>query len=619
MRDCFEDLKSLCDEASDLVQVMRPDGILLYMNQTWRRILGHDSGENRISTDSAFTDSRDSPPLSFQAVLNPEDRDRFESCCRELQSDGATCCLQLTLQTAHGDAVHVEGKMRYRLDETGLPQIWCLWRQSASTADQALRRVEARYSLTTRILATIARGEPLEAILTALMTAIETQLEGSFASILLLTPEGTVESAIAPHLPKTYQQVLLGCRVGEGMGSCGTAAFRRQRVIVEDIASDPLWKDFRDLALSHGLQACWSTPIVTSEGKLLGTFGVYYAQVRSPQSDELEILANAATIASIAVERHQAKTTIARQQTELYQQMQQMNQALEAKVAEQTAELLIDERKLDGTPIISQADDIYLYDEQGLITGQFGVQRDITDQERAQAEILRTLQRERELHEMKSRFVSMMSHEFRTPLAVIQSAADLLQIYGPELESDQEYFQQIHTAIKHMTRMLDDVLWIGKAELGQLKIQRKPIDATAFCQEIIREFELAYGQSDRFQFNSSGAAHPVGLDQNLLRQILNNLLSNAVKYSPDHSPVDLRLVYHSDQVQLQVQDYGIGIPEGDRQRLFEPFYRAKNVDTIQGTGLGLAIVKHCVDLHHGHILLESQVGVGTTFTVVLPY
>jgi PAS domain S-box-containing protein len=252
------------------------------------------------------------------------------------------------------------------------------------------------------------------------------------------------------------------------------------------------------------------------------------------------------------------------------------------------------------------------------ILGFTGVSLDITELKRAEEEICKALQKEKELNELKSRFVSMISHEFRTPLAVIQSAADLLQNYEWSADNKREYFNQIHTAIEHMTHLLEDVLWIGKLESGTVEINLRSTDLTKFCCSLVAELELAYGENYRFRFETYGKSTPVALDQKLLRQILTNLLSNAAKYSAKNSDILLRLDYQPEQVVLQVQDYGIGIPKADQEGLFEAFRRASNVGTIQGTGLGLAIVKRCVDLHQGHISLKSQLGIGTTFTITLP-
>jgi signal transduction histidine kinase len=231
---------------------------------------------------------------------------------------------------------------------------------------------------------------------------------------------------------------------------------------------------------------------------------------------------------------------------------------------------------------------------------------------------LEALEKERELNELKSRFVSMISHEFRTPLTTIQSATELLDYYEWTDDERQERFQQIYHSVQHMTQLLDDVLLIGKVEAGKLSLQAELIQLSELCQAIIGEFRSAVGRNHLLTLTIVGQAQLVWLDPKLLRQILSNLLSNAIKYTPSQQSIHLQVEYLQEHIRLWVQDTGIGIPESDQPWIFEAFFRATNVETIQGTGLGLAIVKRCVELQGGKIAVKSQVGVGTTFLITLP-
>ncbi|WP_421657992.1 PAS domain S-box protein [Leptothermofonsia sp. ETS-13] len=262
---------------------------------------------------------------------------------------------------------------------------------------------------------------------------------------------------------------------------------------------------------------------------------------------------------------------------------------------------------------------------EGSFAGYIGCCIDITERKQAEAEqarveeeIRKALAKEKELNELKSRFVSMISHEFRTPLTTIQSATDLLRYYEWSPDEKQERFQQIYEAVQHMTQLLEDVLLIGKAEAGKLDFIPKPLDLEAICQQLVADFQLGTGSKHLLSFSSQGTVQEVWIDQKLLRQILTNLISNAVKYSPEGGKIELKLTYSSDRVDLQVQDEGIGILSHEMARLFETFFRGSNVGTIQGTGLGLATVKRCLDLHGGYIAVTSEVGKGTIFTVTLP-
>lgn len=246
---------------------------------------------------------------------------------------------------------------------------------------------------------------------------------------------------------------------------------------------------------------------------------------------------------------------------------------------------------------------------------------DISDRVSADAEIRKALEQEKQLNELKSRFVSMVSHEFRNPLNAISVSAQLLERFNDKWskEKQSDFFVRIKTSIGRMTALLDDVLLLGRAEMGKLQFNPAPLDLERFCFNLIEEIRLSTGNDRTIAFVIQGECTKVTMDESLLRQILNNLLSNAIKYSPVGSTVYFDLFYQDRAVIFQVRDEGIGVPPEDLGKLFESFHRASNVGNIPGTGLGLAIVKQSVDLHGGAIAVASEVGVGTTFTVTLPF
>ncbi len=245
--------------------------------------------------------------------------------------------------------------------------------------------------------------------------------------------------------------------------------------------------------------------------------------------------------------------------------------------------------------------------------------RDITERQRAEDELRQALAREREVNDLKTRFSSMVSHEFRTPLAVIQSSSDLLRRYIERMsvERRDEHLSQIQEQVKHLVSLLDDILTLGKAESVGIELRPEPLDLVQFCHDLVAEMQLAAGAT-RIVLTVGGSASIMIADAKLLRQTLNNLLSNAVKYSPTGSRVEFTLHFEATEVVMQITDQGIGIPEADQAHLFDMFHRANNVGSIAGTGLGLPIVKHAVEAHGGTVRCESVEGVGTTFTVRLP-
>jgi signal transduction histidine kinase len=229
------------------------------------------------------------------------------------------------------------------------------------------------------------------------------------------------------------------------------------------------------------------------------------------------------------------------------------------------------------------------------------------------------LVKEKELNELKSRFVSMVSHDFRTPLAAIQTSSDLLSNYGYRMtdEKKTQHFSTIRSQIKHLTGLLEDMLTYTKAEAVGFALNPVLTDFCVFCQAIVSEMrQLAGTREIRFVVNEP--IESVEIDANLLRRALLNLLSNAVKYSPEGSVIELSISRSAEQIVLRIQDQGIGIPEDEQSHLFEVFHRANNVGNIPGTGLGLAIVKQAVEAHGGTITVDSQVNVGTAVTISIP-
>jgi signal transduction histidine kinase len=259
-------------------------------------------------------------------------------------------------------------------------------------------------------------------------------------------------------------------------------------------------------------------------------------------------------------------------------------------------------------------------DAEGRALRMTGVNVDIDDRKRAEVELLAAVQREKELSEMKSKFVSTASHEFRTPLATMLSSAELLEHYSESLGQDEKrnLLQTIQSSAKRMSEMIDDVLTLGRAESGVLKLNLGPTNLRELCGRVVAEFRIAQGKHHVITLDDRFDRLEAMMDERLLRHILNNLLSNAVKYSPQGSEVKFVLERRDENAAIEIQDRGIGIPPEDQPRMFESFHRASNVDNRPGTGLGLAIVKKAVELHGGEISLQSAVGDGTRFTVVLP-
>ncbi len=300
----------------------------------------------------------------------------------------------------------------------------------------------------------------------------------------------------------------------------------------------------------------------------------------------------------------------------------------------------------------------WMYDQMQLIQDQHGNALeivgslvDLTDRKQIEAErqqaadeMQRALAQERDLNALRSRIITTVSHEYRTPLATILSSAELLERYGDQWppEKRQKHIQRIQTMVGHMTNLVNDMLCLNQMESNTLQFKPMQINLPDLCQEIVDELQLThlhlYPKLSRhtapslpsapselmpqhqFEFIQDNCPPYIYADEYLLRQILTNLLSNAIKYSPDGGTIRLMITVPDpcQELMISITDEGLGIPMEDQQRVLEAFQRASNVGNISGTGMGLAIAHKCVKLHGGDISLSSEPGHGTTVTVTLP-
>lgn len=229
-------------------------------------------------------------------------------------------------------------------------------------------------------------------------------------------------------------------------------------------------------------------------------------------------------------------------------------------------------------------------------------------------------EKERELNQLKSRFVSMASHEFRTPLSTILSSADLIEAYvkAEQNEKRLKHTQRIKSAVANLTGILNDFLSLSKLEEGKIDTHPVTFSLRVFCAEVLDEIQGLLKTGQYIQHNHDDWDREITIDKKLLKNIFFNLLSNAIKYSEEGKRIDCLLKVEEKYLSIQVTDYGIGIPEDEQQHLFTRFFRARNVENIQGTGLGLNIVKRYVEIMQGKVTFESRLGTGTTFYVSIP-
>lgn len=295
------------------------------------------------------------------------------------------------------------------------------------------------------------------------------------------------------------------------------------------------------------------------------------------------------------------------EQKNIQQEIQKLNTELEEKVEERTNRLAEVVNKLLATNTQLQKEIV----ERKTIEEAL---------RKSQAEVEKALLKERELSELKSRFVSMASHEFRTPLSTILSSASLIERYTTTETQDKrgKHIDRIKSAIRNLTNILNDFLSLSKLEEGKITQNYAIFDIQKLTESVIEEVAVFAKKGQEIVYTQKGEEVEVFLDQQFVKNILINLLSNAIKYSEEDSQIDLILVLEAQKLNFKIKDRGMGIPIEDQKHLFERFFRAQNAINIQGTGLGLNIVKRYVNLMDGQITFDSKPKIGTTFEVTLP-
>ncbi len=282
------------------------------------------------------------------------------------------------------------------------------------------------------------------------------------------------------------------------------------------------------------------------------------------------------------------------------EKIEKLNFELEQRVVERTSQLqdAMEELKIE-------------------VDKRKAIQRDL---ERYQKELAVALEKEKELNQLKTRFVSMVSHEYRTPLTVIYTSAELLEQYfrSADEEKHEMHLDRIRTSVNGMTSLLEDVLVLGKTESEMMEVKADKFNIVEAVYVQIEELKVLDKGEHEFNFEYSDQDIQVSLDRMMVNHILGNLLANAVKYSEKGTSIEIQIIDYSNWVQIQISDYGIGIPDEDKREVFNHFYRGDNTIKTSGTGLGLSIVKRCVDSLNGSIIFSSELNEGTTFEVNLP-
>lgn len=255
--------------------------------------------------------------------------------------------------------------------------------------------------------------------------------------------------------------------------------------------------------------------------------------------------------------------------------------------------------------------------EQKIIDRTTMLRETLVQLEQSKEELEISLQKEKELSDLKSRFVSTVSHEFRTPLSTVLSSASLLARYNEEADGTkrQRHIDRIKDSVRHLNGLMEDLLSLGRIDEGLIELHPEPFQLRVFLEELLSEMREIALPTQQLLLQVSGSEQSV-LDKRLLRNILLNLISNAIKFSSENGTIEV-IAGQGEKLTISVKDAGIGISEEDQQHLFERFFRAKNAINIQGTGLGLHIVSKYIELLNGSIHLTSALGKGTTITIII--
>ena len=269
---------------------------------------------------------------------------------------------------------------------------------------------------------------------------------------------------------------------------------------------------------------------------------------------------------------------------------------------------------------------VALHSVRGKIDQILLIEQNVTAQKKAQEDMKVALEKEKRLNELKSRFVSMASHEFRTPLSTILTSTTLIDKYLENKENTavvirekgEKHIQRIKASVGTLINILDDFLSLDKLEQGKIEARPSLFDVKHFAEDTVDEIQATLRKGQTIKYTHDGSLTEVFIDHQMLKNIIINLLSNACKYSPEESPIEFSTGLDKDALTITISDHGMGIPEADQVQLFERFFRASNATNVQGTGLGLNIVKRYVDLMKGTVSFKSKEGEGTTFNIQIP-
>ncbi len=528
-----------------------------------------------------------------------------------------------------------------------------------------------------RILAMIMGQTLLPKTLATLCADVEKHYPGMLCSVLLLDADGmTLRTGAAPSLPPEYSQAVDGVKVGPCAGSCGTAIYRKEPVVVSDIATDPLWAEYRDLALGHGLRACWSAPIPSQDGSILGTFAIYYREPRVPDAQHLQLIAHATHLVALAIERDRDKTQLRAAQDRYRTLVERLpaityiaelgadgpwhyvSPQIESILGFSPEEFLADplnwlnhihsedrhiaiaaETRFQETQEMFQAEyrmfardgRILWFRDEGVMLHAAdgdrrllmqGVMYDITEHKRLEEQL-----RHSQKLEAVGQLAGGIAHDFNNLLMLIQAHNERLR--GGLASGDPAYKDavEIERAVTRATALTQQLLTFSRRTVLQLRA----LDLNAVLTEVAKMLDRLIPASIELNISPSASSDCIKADRGQMEQVILNLAVNARDAMPAGGKltlttrnVELRETHAGSHarippgkyVVLTVSDTGVGMHSDVQARIFEPFFTTKKPG--QGTGLGLSIVYGVVKQSGGWITARSEVANGATFDIYFP-
>ena len=447
------------------------------------------------------------------------------------------------------------------------------------------------------ILELIVQNHPLNIILNKIIDNLEGQSNDIFVSILALDEDlDVLKTLSAKNLPKAFNKRIDDLKIGVNIGSYGTTAFLKKEIIVTDIKNDKLWKDYKNIALNYNLNACWSTPIFSSNKIILGTIIIFSKNVNSFESLNKQNINVSNKLASIAIEKHKTDEFLKKANAQL-------------KVYTEDLQELVEEQTKELKKSILQ-----------LKIANINLENEVDKRKKAEKKTLLALEKEKELNELKTKFLSLVSHEFKTPLSGILTSSMLVSKYklADEQHKRDKHLDIITNKVYYLNNILNDFLSIEKLETGNVKYNYKDFKLSKVVNEVIYTANMLLKDGQNIIYPKNIDEIILNQDEKIVELTLSNVLHNAIKYSPEHSIITIDINQDDTKTTFKISDNGIGIPKKDQKNIFNRYFRAENVLNSEGTGIGLNIVKSHLENLNGTIQFTSEENKGSVFTITIP-